>query len=156
MIHFERVRDLREEQELTQKQISELLQIDISTYCAWERGRDLFPLKRLLTLADYYEVSLDYITGLSDHKKYNDLTKNLNYDLVKKRLRQVRLENEYTQEILAKCLHTTHSALSAYENGHQLIPLLYLYQLSTLLNISMDYILGRTKYKYFEKTLIHN
>ncbi len=151
MIRFERIRELREEKELTQKQISKLLGVDISTYSAWERGRDLFPLKRLLILANIFEVSIDYITGQTDQKKYDDLKEEMDLNLLKERLRLVRIENEYTQEILAKSLHTTHSALSAYENGHQIMPLITLYQFSSLVNISMDYLLGRTNYKYFEK-----
>lgn len=156
MIRFERVRNLREEQELTQKTVAQIVDVDVSTYAAWERGRDLFPLKRLITLVNFYGVSIDYITGQINQKTYEDLKKDINITLFKERIRQIRIENEYTQEILAKSLHTTHSALSAYENGHQLMPLITLFQMSSLLNVSMDYLLGRTNYKYFEEQIITN
>ena len=72
MICFEKVRYLREEQELTQKEIGNLLGVDHSTYASWERGRDLFPLKQLLILANFYHVDIDYITDISPKKKYQN------------------------------------------------------------------------------------
>lgn len=156
MICFERVRYLREEHELTQKQVANILGVDKSTYAAWERGRDLFPLKRLLSLANYYNVSLDFITGQSEKRTYKDLKENINPELLKTRIKEIRKENDYTQERLAEELNTTHSAISAYENGHLIMPLIFLYQMSSLLNISLDWILGRSNQKYLEKELVSN
>lgn len=156
MICFKKVRDLREKYELTQKEIANILGVDKSTYAAWERGRDLFPLKRLIDLANYYEVSIDFITGQSKNKTYNDLTNHIDMKLLQIRIREVRIENNYTQECLAKELNTTHSAISSYENGHLVMPLILLYQLSIQLNISIDYLLGRTNQKQLNKELIQN
>ena len=75
MICFKRVRELREEHEITQKEIGRLLGVDHSTYGGWERGRDLFPLERLIILANYYQVSIDYITGQNSNRTYPDLKK---------------------------------------------------------------------------------
>jgi len=156
MICFERVRYLREEHELTQKIIANILGVDKSTYAAWERGRDLFPLKRLISIANYYGVSLDFITSQSEKRTYKDLKENINPELLKKRIKEVRKENGYTQERLAEALNTTHSAISTYENGHLVMPLILLYQLSSLCHISMDYLLGRTNHKYLEKELVQS
>lgn len=154
MICFERVRTLREDKELTQKMVADIIGVDKSTYAAWERGRDLFPLKRLIQVANFYHVSLDYITSQSDNNLYLSLKKEINPELLKNRIKEVRKEKNYTQVKLAKELNTTHSAISSYENGHLIMPLIFLYQLSCIFQVSMDWLLGRSNQKYLEKELM--
>lgn len=60
-----RIRDLREDNDLTQKQIAEYLMCDQSLYSKYERGEREIPLNLIIKLADYYNVSLDYIVGRS-------------------------------------------------------------------------------------------
>lgn len=156
MICFKQVRDLREEYELTQKMMADILEVDKSSYAAWERGRDLFPLKRLIQIKNYYHVSLDYITGLGNQRKYINQKEEINIEKFKIRMKTIRKENGYTQEKLANKLNTTHSALSAYENGRQMIPLILLIQLSKMFNVSIDWMLGMSEQKYIQKDLITN
>ena len=61
-----RIRDLREDNDLTQKQIAEYLMCDQSLYSKYERGEREIPLNLIIKLADYYNVSLDYIVGRSE------------------------------------------------------------------------------------------
>ena len=63
-----RIRDVREDRDLTQKQIAEYLMCDQSLYSKYERGEREIPLRLLVALARYYHVSLDYLTGLSNVK----------------------------------------------------------------------------------------
>lgn len=63
-----RLRDLREDNDLTQKQISEYLLCDQSLYSKYERGEREIPLKLIIKLADYYNVSIDYLVGRSKNK----------------------------------------------------------------------------------------
>ena len=58
-----RIKDMREDNDLTQKQISELLMCDQSLYSKYERCERSIPLELIVKLADYYNVSLDYLTG---------------------------------------------------------------------------------------------
>lgn len=155
MICFEKVRYLREEQELTQKEIGNFLGVDHSTYASWERGRDLFPLKQLLILANFYHVNIDYITDISPQKNYQKEERKINKELMAQRLRIIRKENNLTQMELAQKLNTSHSAISDYERGNRIPPLIILYQLSQLFNISIDFILGLDDSKYLEKELEH-
>ena len=64
-----RIKDLREDHDLTQKQIADYLHIKQNTYCQYETGRRQIPLELLIALAKYYKVSTDYILGLTDVKK---------------------------------------------------------------------------------------
>lgn len=66
-----RIRDLREDADLTQKQIAELLMCDQSLYSKYERGERALPLELAVQLADFYKVSLDYLAGRTDKKQSN-------------------------------------------------------------------------------------
>jgi len=60
-----RIRDLREDNDLTQKQMAEYLMCDQSLYSKYERGEREIPLNLIIKLADYYNVSIDYLVGRS-------------------------------------------------------------------------------------------
>lgn len=68
MYFYQRLRDLREDADLTQKVIAQLLQISIQQYSLYERGEREIPFHHAITLAKYYHVSLDYIAGLTNKK----------------------------------------------------------------------------------------
>ena len=61
-----RIRDLREDQDLKQKQIAEYLLCDQSLYSKYERGERELPLRLAVKLAEYYGVSMDYLLWLTD------------------------------------------------------------------------------------------
>ena len=63
-----RIRDLREDRDLTQKEIAAYLICDQSLYSKYEREERPVPLDVMMKLADYYGVSLDYLCGRSDRK----------------------------------------------------------------------------------------
>ena len=64
-----RIRDLREDRDLTQKQLAEFLLCDQSLYSKYERGERPLPLELADKLADYYGVSVDYLLGRTNVKK---------------------------------------------------------------------------------------
>ena len=68
-MYFQRIRDLREDMDLNQTQVAELLQIKQTVYSRYERGFQTIPIEHLLILADYYNVSTDYILGRTNIKK---------------------------------------------------------------------------------------
>ena len=64
-----RIRDLREDGDLTQKEVADFLHIKQNTYSQYETGQRQIPLDVLIALARYYGTSTDYILGLTDEKK---------------------------------------------------------------------------------------
>ena len=64
-----RLRDLREDKDLKQKDIAELLKVHQTTYSDYELGRLNIPIAALHTLADYYGVSVDYLLGRTNIKQ---------------------------------------------------------------------------------------
>lgn len=63
------IRGLREDKDLTQKQIAELLGTSANYYGDYENGKREITLSRAIMLADYYDVSMDYITGRTNDKR---------------------------------------------------------------------------------------
>ena len=64
-----RIRDLREDRDLTQKQIADYLNIKQNTYSQYETGTRQMPLEVLIALAAFYQTSTDYLLGLTDCKE---------------------------------------------------------------------------------------
>ncbi len=64
-----RIKDLREDSDLTQKEIAELLHVRQNTYSQYENGQRQIPIECLITLARFYKTSVDYILGLTDIKE---------------------------------------------------------------------------------------
>lgn len=73
MIHIKtRIRDLREDADLTQQQVAAYLHCDQSLYSKYERGERAIPLDLFCKLADYYKTSLDYLAGRSKNKALDE------------------------------------------------------------------------------------
>ena len=68
MYYAERIRALREDCDKTQAEIAQLLKVGQRTYCDYELGKTRIPVDSLIVLAKLYNVSMDYICGVSDVK----------------------------------------------------------------------------------------
>lgn len=63
-----RIKDLREDRDLTQRELAQYLHIKQNTYSQYENGQRQLPLDVLIALAAYYHTSTDYILGLTEEK----------------------------------------------------------------------------------------
>ena len=77
-----RLQDIRENMELSQKEVADILKVSQPTYSRWEKEVEIIPLNKLILLANYYGISLDYICNLSNIKKES---KAYNYKVDKKK-----------------------------------------------------------------------
>ena len=66
MQKYQRIRELREDADLTQKQVGEAINVPQRTYAYYESGQRMVPPQVLCALADFYNVSVDYILGRVD------------------------------------------------------------------------------------------
>ena len=66
---YQRLRDLKEDRDLKQSSIAEVINVSENQYGRYERGENDIPLEKALILANFYNVSLDYITGRTNDKK---------------------------------------------------------------------------------------
>ena len=69
MVYIKRIRDLREDHDKTQQEIADILGTSQTMYARYERGANEMPIRHLIVLCKYYNVSADYILGLKDTMK---------------------------------------------------------------------------------------
>jgi len=70
MEYYERLRQAREDADLTQSQVAEFLKVSQSYFSRQELGKKPFQIEQLAKLCEYYQVSADYILGLPDSMKH--------------------------------------------------------------------------------------
>ncbi len=68
MGYYQRLKDLKEDADLTQKDVAEIIGVSVNHYGKYERGETDIPFEKVIALADYYGVSLDYIAGRTNRK----------------------------------------------------------------------------------------
>lgn len=69
MNYYQRMRDLREDHDLLQEDIAKILTIKQSQYSRYELGKQMMGIDKYITLARFYNISLDYLTGLIDEPR---------------------------------------------------------------------------------------
>lgn len=142
-----RLFDLREYKDLSQIKLADYLGITQQTYSLWEKGTKIIPLKHLNNLSNFYEISMDYIVGLTDEKNNSGIIKltELNKNEIGSRIKKIREDNNLTLRDLAKELNTTSSTISAYETGKTLILTAFAYQICIKYNVLLDWLCGKRK-----------
>ena len=68
-MNLDRLISLREDADLLQNDMGNILEVTQSNYSRWETGKEIIPLRKLNTLCNYFSVSADYILGLSKENK---------------------------------------------------------------------------------------
>lgn len=76
MGYYPRLRDLREDADLTQEELVKLLKMHKTTYTNYEQGKREPPFELIIKLAKFYDVSIDYIAGLSEDTSIKKQTLN--------------------------------------------------------------------------------
>lgn len=72
MALYQRLRDLKEDADMTQKQVADLIGVSTNHYGKYERGETDLPFEKAIILADYYDVSLDYLAGRTNYPHGKD------------------------------------------------------------------------------------
>ena len=147
IMNEKRLFDLREYKDLSQIKLADYLGITQQTYSLWEKDTKIIPLKHLNNLSNFYEISMDYIVGLTDEKNNSGIIKltELNKNEIGSRIKKIREDNNLTLRDLAKELNTTSSTISAYETGKTLILTAFAYQICIKYNVSLDWLCGKRK-----------
>lgn len=141
---FENLRKIREEHELSQREMAKLLKISKSSYNYFETGEYIIPLKHLNNFCNIFNVSMDYVCGLSNTYIKDNKKHSLNSKLIGSNLKKVRIKNNLTQKDIAKLLNTSQSNISTYESGKNLILTAFIYNFAKELNVSLDYLTNRS------------
>lgn len=142
-MNFERLYFLRESKDMTQKQMGNILGVSRTAISQWENNKEIIPLDKLNIYANYFNVSLDYIVGITNDKKCSNKNDNIDKTIVGSRIKKLREKLNLTQIDIAKMLNTSHSTINAYENGKILILTSFAYSIAIKYNVSLDWLCGK-------------
>lgn len=142
---YERMKDLRTYFGNTQKELAEVLGVSRSTYAGWENGLDSIILPNLNDFCNYYGVSLDYICGLTNTKKYDIINDKIDKKILGKNLKEIRTKNKYTQEKVANITNIDQSNYSKCELGKMYIHTYALIEFAKHYKVSIDWLCGKVK-----------
>lgn len=142
-MNTEKIKFIREELEITQFELAEMIGCTRSAYSLWEINKNTIPLVYLNKLSNVLNVNIDYLVDLSNEKVIK-FKKNVidRIDLGSK-IKLARKSINYTQEKLAAKLNTTHSVISAYESGKTAVPTLFLIEIAKITNKSLNWFLNK-------------
>ena len=131
MIYSKKLKDIREEKNITQEEISNVLNISRGVYSVYETENQIIPIKHLDVLSNYFNI-----------KNY-DNSNSINLEISVKRLKEFRKDNKITQVNLAKMLNVANGTIANYECGRNFIATPFLYEICKKYKISADYLLGK-------------
>lgn len=137
-----RLLDIRIDNNYTQQDMANILKISRSTYKDYELQISVIPIKHLITLSEFFDLSIDYILGFTRKNQYLNT---IDADKINAgiRLKEFRKEYKLTQVKLASILNTTFSTIAFYEKGRNFIATPFLYTICRKYHISSDYLLGK-------------
>ncbi len=99
----EKIKELREEKNLSQYKISSLLEIQRYTYANWEQGRSEPSSEQLIKLADFFNVSIDYLVGREDDYVKPQVESTLSYREQKLLRAFSQLDDDEKDKIIEDC-----------------------------------------------------
>lgn len=142
---YERMKDIRTYFGNTQKELASILGVSRSTYAGWENGLDAIILPKLNDFCNYYGVSLDYICGLTNTKKYDVINDKIDKSVLGNNLKETRTKNKHTQEKVANIINVDQSNYSKCELGKMYIHTYALIEFAKHYKVSIDWLCGKTK-----------
>lgn len=139
---YKRIKDLREDNDLTQKDIADYLKVYRSTYAKWEDGTNKIPLQMLDKLSIKYDVSFNYLLSITNTKKIGPINK-IDPNLLGLRLKSERKSKNLSQKSIANILDITKSTYGKYELGLIMPSVNKIIILANFYQISIDYLVGK-------------
>lgn len=145
MISFNRLKDIREDNDINQEQMAKILNVKRSTYSLWELGINIIPLKNLCDFAYYFDFSIDYILELTNDRKNTNLIKGLDLIKLGNNIKHLRNKKELSQENIADMIGVSQACITRYEKGLICISTSNLYKLSKKFKFSLAELCGKVK-----------
>lgn len=140
MNYWQRIKNLREDNDYKQVEVSNYLNCYKERYVKWENGINAIPLEYIIKLSIFYNVSLSYILGLSNEKKTASIKfydmKIIGINIAKQRSKHFELQKD-----LAILLNCSVDSISNYEKAKNTIPVQKLIKICQHYNISVEKLL---------------
>lgn len=144
MINNLKLKALREDNDLFQESIAKSLNIQRRTYASYELQENAIPIEILCKIAIIYNVSIQYICGLTDNKEPYGEFKQFDKKRFLDTIKNLRLTYQMTEEELSKKLNCKPQTICQYEKGKRKVPLEVVIKLSKIYDLTIDQILNIT------------
>lgn len=138
---------LRVKNELTFNDLAIILDTSLSSYKLYEMGTIPMSLEEINKLSNYYNVSFDYLLGLSKKTKRDHFRKTVDYRYLQFCIKYLRKLDKLNQTDFGKELNFSISSVSRFERNGKFIQLEYLIKVSKRYHISSDYLCGKSYIK---------
>lgn len=165
MLLGDRLKQLRTEKKITQDEMANLLSIKRQTYSAYERHVSLPDANVLIKLSDFFDVTVDYLLGVSDFKVpidrilEQDIDTEINndeFDVFQykgswncgKRLKELREEMGLTQDEVSKKAVIPFESYKEWESNRVKLNVMFIGRLASLFQCTPQYMLGLTNNRY--------
>lgn len=137
----EKFKELRESLDINKKNMAKFLNVGPSTVSMWEQDKRTPDKEMLVRIADFFDVSIDYLFGRTNIKNDNEVI--LKMSTFAQRFKELRLEKNKTQKELATYFNKSDALISKYENGKAVPEFNFLIELSDFFGVSIDYLVGK-------------
>lgn len=156
VIDFTMLKDIRDDYGINQETMAKILGVKRSTYSLWELGINIIPLKNLCDFADYFNLSIDYVLGLTNNRNNKSLRKGLDIKKLGNNMKNIRIYHHLSQEDVATILNVTQACITKYERGDIFISTSNLYKFSKRFKVSLSEVCGKGSIEQEERLeLIH-
>lgn len=138
----EKIKEIRQQNGLSQGKLSELLELPRYIIANWEQGRSLPSVEDVMRISEKLDCSIDYLLGKENADFVVVESTPIKKSLTK--LKELRIENGYTQKELALKINTSNKNVWAWENGIATPDIDTLIMLAQVFDVSIDFLVGRS------------
>ncbi len=144
MYYYHRLKDVRLDFDMSQKNIAKILGITPQQYQLYESGKREMPMHLMIVLADFYDVMIDFLAGAGDNDYSEYVSKqHRKDDYLYPKIRDIREDHDMTQKQAAQILDITPQQYQLYESGKREMPVHHFITLAEYYNVTIDYLAGR-------------
>lgn len=134
----------RTKNNLSQKEMADIIKCGYSTYKLYENGLLPMKLEELNAFSNYFDISLDYLLGLSEKPETSNFRKSIDYRYLKFCIRFVRKRDRISQKKMAQFFNLSVYTICKYEKKPEAISISYIYLICKKFHISADYLCGKS------------
>ena len=135
--------EIRKYEDFKHNEVADALNVKRSTYTGWESGKDIIPFKRLYEIANFFDVSIDYLIGKETEITKFHSEKNIDRKLIGQNIKKFRKKKHISQKSLGDITNVSQATISNYEKGKTLITTEYILEFSKKYDYSIDKLVGR-------------
>ncbi len=142
---YKRIKDVREDNDYTQNELADKLNVNRSTYANWENGDKLIPLEILDKISVLFNVPFSYLLNNESIKDKTIKIKKLDYDYLLSKLNTIKKNKKYSYQDIGDAIGVTRGTAYKYYNNIMKIPVDKLILLSEFVDSNIDKLLGKIK-----------